>query len=182
MLDNSPAELAVRSRHEWGRVGRVLTSTSFPSSTMQNRTRGQLTSGSKREPTLVPYQAPAPPDGSVEVNTWPESLTTTHNRLDAHEIAPRGQRGDTGSTVIAHVLTPPSGFVEISTPLACVPTHRWTDGQARSINPCGTANGSLWSIGAGDDQVSVDPTAEQAKHPIASAAAVSASPLRTMPA
>ena len=78
--------------------------------------------------------------------------------------------------MIAHVLAPPSGSVEISTPLACVPTHRWTDGQAPSIIPSGTANGSLWSISTGDDQVIVDATAEHAKHPSASAAAVSASP------
>jgi hypothetical protein len=115
------------------------------------------------------------------VNTWPASLAATHNRGDAHEIVSRGVPGVTGSAVIDHVLAPPSGFVEISTPLACVPTHRWTDGQATSISPSGTANGSLWSISAGDDQVIVDATAEQTKHPSASAAAVSASPVRTMP-
>jgi hypothetical protein len=181
MLDNVPGELTLIQRHECGRVGCVLTCTPPSTATTQNRTRGQLTSGASREPMVVCFQAPAPPVGSVEVNTWPASLTATHNRGDAHEIEPRGVPGVTGSAVIAHVLAPPSGSVEISTPLACVPTHRWADGQATSIIPSGTANGSVWSISTGDDQVIVDATAEHAKHPTATAAAMSASPLRTMP-
>lgn len=185
MLVSVRADLTLIHRHECRRVGCVLTPTDPASTMMQNRTRGQLTMGKdgprKVEPTLVPLQAPAPPVGSVEVNSWPEkSLTATHNRLDAHEIVPSRSPEVTGSAVIAHVLAPPSGFVEVSTPLGCVPTHRWTDGQSRSIIPSGTANGSLWSIRAGDDQVIVDATAEHAKYPSASAAAVSASPLRTI--
>ena len=187
MLDKSPnflrfaASQILIHRHECGPVGCVLTCTPFVSVTMQNRTRGQLTAGKPTEPTRVPCQAPAPPVGSVEVNTWPASLTATHSRGDAHEIVSRGESGVTGSAVIAQVLAPPSGFVEISTPLACVPTHRWTDGHATSIIPSGSSNGSRWSISAGDDQVIVDATAKPAKHPSASAIAVNASPLGTMP-
>ncbi len=182
MLRNAPFVLTGITRQDLARVGFVLTTTFTPSSAMQNRTRGQLSAVAwRRTSTLAPFQATAPPVGFVEVNSWPPSLTATHSRGDAHEIGPGGEPGFTGSAVIAQALAPPSGCLEISTPPACVPTHRWTDGHARSVIPSGTANGSRWSINAGADQVIDDAAHGPAKHPSASAAPMSASPLRTTP-
>ena len=93
-----------------------------------------------------------------------------HNRGDAHEIGPSGAPEVTGSEVIAQPREPLSGCLEISTPLACVPTHSRIDGHDRSVIPSGTANGSRWSISPGADQVIDDATAGPAKHPSASAA------------
>jgi hypothetical protein len=64
--------------------------------------------------------------------------------------------------VIAHDSAPAIGFVDISTPLACVPTHRLVDGHDTSVIPSGTANGSRWSINTGADHEIVDATAEPA--------------------
>src|SRR5690348_12098104 len=98
-------------------------------------------------------QAPAPPVGSVVLNTLPAPSIATHSDAEGHETDRKPDFSSVSSTAF-QVPAPPAGFVELRTwPLLSTATHSEVDAQEM---PLSTAPGSR---GSGSVQVSGDSTA-----------------------
>ncbi len=103
---------------------------------MQRVSEGQLSAVIGAAPSAALVQAPAPPPGSPEVSTPPETSPATQSGVTVQvtDSSATPEPAEASTWVTAHPLGGPVGSVVVSTsPFRSVPTQRAEDGHDREV-------------------------------------------------
>lgn len=95
-------------------------------------TSSALTCASDGTPSWAVVQNSAPPVGSCDVSTFPETSTATHSDTDGHDTPdspwPREASELLSTCLTVQARAPPAGLVEVTAfPASSTPTHNDCD-------------------------------------------------------